>query len=194
MRDRARRARGLAKVSHLFLSGPEQEGERVTIQAAANMLEVSKGAVITYLNEGLLTRIKEVGRVYIPLDEVHALRNLMKKTEVTTATDASGGRVTTRPVVIAERGISEHLLTHSGQPENEPKYPPEYLRKTDRELESLKSEFNTLKQNLDTRAGELEDIKIELKELEEEQRKRLADCESTADALYHDISASKGVM
>ena len=48
MKDRKNQRRGLAKVSHLFLSGPEPPKEKVTIQVAARALGVSKGTIITY--------------------------------------------------------------------------------------------------------------------------------------------------
>lgn len=46
-------ARGLARVSHFFLSGREPPKEKVTIQVAAKALDVSKGTIIIYLNKGL---------------------------------------------------------------------------------------------------------------------------------------------
>ena len=82
MNDRKNQGRGLAKVSHLFLSGPEPPKEKVTIQVAARALGVSKGTIITYHNKGLLTRIKEGGRIYLSMDEVRTFggtkRNLVK--------------------------------------------------------------------------------------------------------------------
>ena len=67
--------RGLESVSHFFLSDPEPSvvKERVTIQVAARTLGVSKGTIITYLNKGVLTRIKKDGAIYIEMDEVKKL-------------------------------------------------------------------------------------------------------------------------
>jgi hypothetical protein len=73
--------RGLESVCHFFLSGPQPpvEKKKVTIQVAARTLGVSKGAVIDYLNKGLLTRIKENGRIFIEMDEVKSLANSERK-------------------------------------------------------------------------------------------------------------------
>ena len=49
--------------------------KRITIQAAAKVLGVSKGTVIQYLNNGQLTRVKEGSQVYILMDEIRALRD-----------------------------------------------------------------------------------------------------------------------
>jgi hypothetical protein len=67
--------RGLESVCHFFLSAPQTsvEKKKVTIQVAARTLGVSKGTVIDYLNRGLLTRIKENGRIFIEMDEVKGL-------------------------------------------------------------------------------------------------------------------------
>ena len=58
------------------------EKERVTIQVAARALGVSKGTIINYLNKGLLTRIKDDGRIYIEMDEVRGLADSEKKARV----------------------------------------------------------------------------------------------------------------
>ena len=82
MKDRKNQGRGLAKVSHLFLSGPEPLKEKVTIPVAARTLGVSKGTIITHLNKGLLTRIKEGGRIYVSMDEVRTLGDTKRKPQV----------------------------------------------------------------------------------------------------------------
>ncbi|MGD9037943.1 MAG: helix-turn-helix domain-containing protein, partial [Syntrophobacterales bacterium] len=79
MKNSKNHGRGLAKVSHLFLSGPESPKEKVSIQVAARELGVSKGTIITYLNTGQLTRIKEAGRIYVSMVEVRALAETKRK-------------------------------------------------------------------------------------------------------------------
>jgi predicted site-specific integrase-resolvase len=73
--------RGLESVCHFFLSAPQPSvnKKKVTIEVAARTLGVSKGTVINYLNRGLLTRIKENGRVFIELDEVKSLDDPERK-------------------------------------------------------------------------------------------------------------------
>jgi hypothetical protein len=190
MKDRKNQARGLAKVSDLFLSGPESPREKVTIQVAAKTLDVSKGTIITYLNNGLLTRIKEGDFVYIPMDEVRALRDSMKKLDVITSIDTSSERGGRRDTVTVEKDHHKRLLAHFGQPENERQYLFEHkaaLEAKDKELKSLKSGFNTLKRNLETQASELERTKAKLRELQEEQQKRLVESKSTANANNQDL-------
>ena len=81
MKGRKKQERGLESVSHFFLSAPEPsaEKERITIQVAARILGVSKGTIITYLNQGLLRRIKEDGHIYLAMDEVRSLAGSGKK-------------------------------------------------------------------------------------------------------------------
>jgi hypothetical protein len=84
MKGRKNQKRGLDSISHFFLSVPKPsvEKERVTIQVAARALGVSKGTIINYLNKGLLTRIKDDGRIYIEMDEVRGLADSEKKARV----------------------------------------------------------------------------------------------------------------
>lgn len=184
MQNKRNQARGLAKISHLFLSGPEPPREKITIRAAAKILGVSKGTVITYLNNGLLTRIKEGGGVNIPLDEVEALGDSMKELNVTTSTDIPrlDGR---RDTATAGKDSRKRILAHSGSPENEHQYRCENgaaLEAKNEELEALAFGFTALKRDLETQASELERTRVRLRELEKEQQKLLMDLKGTADA------------
>ena len=151
--------RGLESVSHFFLSDPEPSvvKERVTIQVAARTLGVSKGTIITYLNKGLLTRIKENGRIYVEMDEVRSLGEHKR--------GAAG---------LIERGQSKQPLSHFGQFEKKRQgLPAAALEAKHKELERLRSELHELRQNLQAQTGELAETKSKLRELEEEQKKRL---------------------
>ena len=190
MKDRKNQVRGIAKVSYLFLSSQKTPREKVTIREAAKALSVSKGKIITYLNRGLLTRIKDGECVYIPMDEVRTLSDSMKNLDVTTSIDTSSRRERRRNTVSVDKDDHEGLLVHFGQPENERKYMLEYkaaLEARAKELESLKSGFNTLKRDLETQVSELERIKAKLNELEKEQQKRTVDFKSTAIANNQDL-------
>ena len=81
MKGSKNQKRGLESVCHFFLSAPQPSvnKKKVTIEVAARTLGVSKGTVIDYLNRGLLTRIKENGRVFIELDEVKSLDDPERK-------------------------------------------------------------------------------------------------------------------
>lgn len=103
---------------------------KVTIQAAARTLGVSKGTVVHFLNNGKLTRIKEGSAVFVLMDEIEALLKTEKEPgvispevkaaeseAVSTAeskVDDSGGITVT-----VDRAHYEELLTRVGQLEVE---------------------------------------------------------------------------
>lgn len=190
MKDKKNRARGIAEVSHLFLSSQESPKEKVTIRLAAKALNVSKGTVITYLNKGLLTRIKKGDQVYILMDEVKALRDSMKKRDGTTSADKAINKGRKTDTVTLEKDHQKRLSANLGQPENVRRYLLEYkaaLEARDEELKSLRSGFNTLRQNLETQTSELERNKAKLRELEQQQLKRPVDLKSIATATNQDL-------
>lgn len=160
MKDRNYRARGIAKVSHLFLSSQESAKEEVTIQLAAKTLNVSKDTVITYLNKGLLTRISRGDQVYLLMDEVRALRDGMRKIDAT-----------------VEKDHYKLLSANLGQPEDLRQYLLQFKAASeaeDNELQALRSGLTTLKRHLETQASELERSKTKLRELEKTQARLFA--------------------
>ncbi len=48
--------------------------ERVTVKVACDTLSVSRKTLYRYIEKGLLSRVKEGRRVYIPMGEIRALR------------------------------------------------------------------------------------------------------------------------
>ena len=119
------------------------------------------------------------------MDEIRALRDSVKKLDVTTSIDKSSVRERRRDTVTEEKDHQKRILVHFGQPENKREYLLEYkvaLEAKNKELESLKSGFNTLKRNFETQASELERTKAKLRELEKEQQKRPVDSSRTANA------------
>jgi len=188
MKDRKNQGRGLAKVSHLFLSGPEPPKEKVTIQVAAGALGVSKGTIITYLNKGLLTRIKEGGRIYVSMDEVRALGDTNRKHQVKPSVTTSVER-NKRASVNKERDRPKRPLASFGLLEGERQYLLKCkaaLEAKDKELETLAFEVNTLTRNLKIQANELKRTETRLRELEKEQQKLLGEFKKTADANDHE--------
>ena len=157
MKDRKNQGRGLAKVSHLFLSGPEPPKEKVTIQVAARALGVSNGTIITYFNKGLLTRIKEGGRIYVSMDEVRTLGDTKKKPQVEPSITPSARR-NKRASVKKERDRPKRPSASFGLLESERQYLltcKAALEAKDKELEKLTSEVHELKQNAKIQADEL---------------------------------------
>ena len=188
MKDRKKQRRGLAKVSHLFLSGPESPKKKVTIQVAAKGLGVSKGTIITYLNKGLLTRIKEGGRIYVPMDEVRTLGDTKRKPQVKPSVSPSAER-NKRASVNKERDRPKRPLASFGLLESERQYLltcKAALEAKDKELEKLTFEVNTLKRNLKIQANELKGTETRLRELEKERQKLLGEFKKTTDANDHE--------
>ncbi len=188
MKDRKNQRRGLAKVSHLFLSGPESPKKKVTIQVAAKGLGVSKGTIITYLNKGLLTRIKEGGRIYVPMDEVRTLGDTKRKPQVKPSVSPSA-ESNKRASVNKERDRPKRPLASFGLLESERQYLltcKAALEAKDNELEKLTFEVNTLKRNLKIQANELKGTETRLRELEKERQKLLGEFKKTTDANDHE--------
>ena len=187
MKERKDQRRGLAQVSHLFLSGPEPPMEKVTIQVAARTLGVSKGTIITYLNKGQLTRIKEAGRIYVSMDEVRAFATTKRKQvklSVTTSAErnkrASVKRERDRP----KQPVANVVL------EIERKYLLKYkaaLEAKDKKLEKLTSEVAELKQNVEIRSNEWKEIQTRLRDLEKQQPEKLGEFTSTANTRQQDL-------
>ena len=182
MKDRKNQERGLAKVSHFFLSSPEPAKEKITIQVAAKTLGVSKGTIITYLNNGSLTRIREDGQIFISKDEVRALN---KKHQV----KSSLGKSNSGTSVIKNRNEVKRPLSSFGLLENEREHLlrcKAALEAKNQELEALRQEVNTLRRNVQTQANELKGTKARLSELEKGQDKRLLSFKKPTDVRDHE--------
>ena len=188
MKDRKNQGRGLAKVSHLFLSGPEPPKEKVTIQVAARTLGVSKGTIITYLNKGLLSRIKEDGRIYVSMDEVRTLGDTKRKPQVKPSVTPSAKR-NKRASVNKERDRPKRPSASFGLLESERQYLltcKAALEAKDKELEKLTSEVHELKQNAKIQANELQGTESRLRKLEKQQQKLPGEFKSTTTAHNQD--------
>jgi hypothetical protein len=192
MKGRKKQGRGLAKVSHLFLSGPEPSEppeEKVTIQVAAKTLGVTKGTIITYLNKGQLTRIKEAGRIYVAVDEVRTLGETRRKHQVKPPVTASAER-NKRASVNKERDRAKQPLASFGLLESERQYLlrcKAALEVKDKELETLSFEVQTIKRSVEIHANELKGTETRLKELEKQQQNRPGEFKSTTKAHNQDL-------
>jgi len=192
MKGRKNQGRGLARVSHLFLSGPEPPEppeEKVTIQVAAKTLGVTKGTIITYFDKGQLTRIKESGRIYVSMDEVRTLGETKTKSQVKPPATTSVER-DKRVSVNKERDRPKRPLASFGLLESERQYLlrcKAALETKDAELEKLTFEVNELKQKVEIRANEWKGTETRLRVLEKEQQKQLGKLKSTPNAHNQDL-------
>ena len=192
MKARKNQGRGLAKVSHLFLSGPEPQEppeEKVTIQVAARALGVSKGTIITYLNKGQLTRIKQSGRIYVSMDEVRALGETKRKHQVKPPVTASAER-NKRASVNKKKDKPRRPSASFGLLESERQYLLKCkaaLEDKDEALETLSFAVQTIKRNVEIQAHELKGADTRLKELEKQQQNRPGEFKSTTKAHNQDL-------
>lgn len=176
--------RGLARVSHFFLSSPGPPVQEVSIQMAAKTLGVSKGKIITYLNKGLLRRIKVDGRIYLSMDEVEALGETNKRPQVKSSvsflTQSNKSASLTR-----EKDRSRRPSASFGLLESERQYLLKCkaaLEARDNKLETLTLEVDKLRRNLEIQIREWKGTETRLKELEKEQQERLMGFKKITDA------------
>jgi len=188
MKTNKNQARGLAKVSHLFLSGPEPSKEKVTIQMAAKMLNVSKGTVVTYLNKGVLTRIKERGSIYIARDEVTELHDSGRKHLVTYGSSDSESRTEDSKQKGSCSQPHTELRQLKGAGQDVPGKGPASKHK---EIEFLEAEIFRLKQNLAAQATKLEGVKSVLERLGKKQQRELADFSKATETEEEEIEKTQ---
>ncbi|MBT8407852.1 MAG: helix-turn-helix domain-containing protein [Deltaproteobacteria bacterium] len=150
--------------------GKVSSEEKITIQAAARALGVSKGTVVHYLNNGKLTRLKEGSKVYILMDEIRALLDGKEDKSVTTpvGTSADITEATTKAeiasrsdgtIVVVDREHYEELLTRLGQLELEKQ-----------NLLVYKNSMVETKAAINDKERQLEQVKAKLLMMEEELR------------------------
>ncbi len=188
MRDRKKQGRGLARVSHYFLSGTKPSKEKVTIQVAAKTLDVSKGTIVTYLNKGLLTRIKQGGRIYISLDEVRGLREANRTPQVKSSVSTPGAS-NRKASVTDEKDVAKQPSASFGLLENERQYLLRCraaLEAQEKQSETLKFQLKKLKRNLEIQASELQGTKVKIRQLERGQQKRRVYFTKATGAHDHD--------
>ncbi len=85
--------------------------EKLTLQVAAKAFEVSVRTVQRYLDKGLLTKVKEDGKVYVYADEVRGLRQKINTTKKMTNDKISSSKAT----VTVDMSYLEGLLVQLGQ-------------------------------------------------------------------------------
>ncbi len=120
--------------------------EKVTITLAAKALKVSTKTVHRYLDKGLLTKVKEGTRVYVPMDEVRALLSGQPKID-------KSPRVHEKDKVTVDRTHYDGLLVRLGQLEANQQLLLEYragIESRDKALEQAKGNMSAQAQELTT--------------------------------------------
>jgi len=122
--------------------------DRVTIQEAARIANISRPTIYRWIEKGLLSREKDGKRAYVSLAEVQALckQGDTDDTHDDTQSVKAGSDDTNR--VTVDVTYLEGLLVRLGQLEAEKRYLLEYkagVEQKDKEIDRLKDEVNRLR-------------------------------------------------
>jgi excisionase family DNA binding protein len=115
---------------------------RVTIQEAARITNISRQTLYRWIEKGLLSREKDKNLSYVSLAEVQALCNQSDKPDVTDNVTSDNQNTQDVNRVTVDRAHYDGLLVRLGQLEAEKRYLLEYktgLEAKDRELEQARS-------------------------------------------------------
>jgi DNA-binding transcriptional MerR regulator len=132
--------------------------EKVTIKIAMKALGVSEKTIYRYLNNGLLTRIKEGHRTYIPSSEVRSLKQ--KQTESMSGHFSDNKKVVSGHISVGKESMSGQVSLSADE-----------YKKLIKENEELKQKNLLLleyKLGADQVKKELEETKQKLQEADAE--------------------------
>jgi multidrug efflux pump subunit AcrA (membrane-fusion protein) len=135
--------------------------EKVTIPLAAKALKVSTKTVHRYIEKGLLTKVKEGTRVYVPMDEIRALLSGQPKID-------KCPRVHEKDRVTVDRTHYDGLLVRLGQLEANQQLLLEYragIESRDKALEQAKGNINAQAQELAEARATITKARSELQQL-----------------------------
>jgi len=132
--------------------------EKLTLQVAAKALDVSVRTVQRYIDKGLITKIKEDGKVYVIADEIRGLRKRLETTNDMTDDRAKSDKTT----VTLDMSYLEGLLVQLGEMKEKQRLLLEYkddIRQKELSLLSKEQELTQTKAALATNAEELAEAK-----------------------------------
>lgn len=121
--------------------------EKVTVQVAAKALGVSIKTVHRYLQSGILTKIKDGQRVYIPADEIRRFKG----------TDGQTVSTEKKDTITLDLSRYDAMLTELGE-----------LRKQSQFLLEYRAEIKSKDDRIINQTLELEQTRLRLRELEVE--------------------------
>ena len=127
--------------------------EKVTVKVAAKALGLSDKTIYRYIEKGVLSRIKEGRRIYIPVSEVRNLRN------------GQGEKVSGQVLDMRKEKMSitrkeyDSLLVELGELRERNKLLLEYKLNRDQALTAKDGEIAELKQELQKAEAEIERLK-----------------------------------
>jgi hypothetical protein len=126
-------SKGLAKEGHVT-------DKKITIKAAAKILDVSTKTIQRYLTKGRLTRIKEGTRTLLLVSEVKVLQgqSLLGHGRPSLVSDKSRGTGQTRDIVTLSRERYEQVLIELGELRRQNQFFKEYKEFTLEKEESIR--------------------------------------------------------
>lgn len=154
--------------------------EKITLRVAAKALDVSVRTVQRYLDKGLITKVKENGKVYVLADEIRGLRKRLEATNDMTDDRAKSGKTT----VTLDMSYLEGLLVQLGEMKEKQRLLLEYkddIRQKEVSLLAKEQELTQTKAALATNSAELEQARATITKARSELQ-RLFEVQKDAEA------------
>jgi len=174
--------------------------EKITLQVAAKALDVSVRTVQRYIDKGLITKVKEDGKVYVMADEIRCLKKKLEATNDTTGDRAKIDKTT----ITVDMSYLEGLLVQLGEMKEKQRLLLEYkddIRQKEMSLLSKEQELTQTKAALTANSTELEQARatitkarnelqrlMEIKQDAEQKAKVVLDQQAALDAKEHELA------
>jgi DNA-binding transcriptional MerR regulator len=149
--------------------------KKVTIQEAAQTLNISRKTIYRWIDKGLISKVREENKTYVLLSEVKAIcdKGIQKETENDTEIVSKVVSDTKHDtnIVTINRQHYEGLLIRLGQLESEKRYLLEYkggLEAKDKELSTVKETLSEAEKFLAAKNKIMQQAGEKIRELEAE--------------------------
>jgi hypothetical protein len=146
--------------------------EKITLQVAAKALDISVRTVQRYIDKGLITKIKEDGKVYVIADEIRGLRKRLEATNDMTNDRAKSDKTT----VTVDMSYLEGLLVQLGEMKEKQRLLLEYkddIRQKEMSLLSKEQELTQTKAALTANSAELDQARAVISKARSELEKMI---------------------
>jgi hypothetical protein len=146
--------------------------EKITLQVAAKALDVSVRTVQRYIDKGLITKVKEDGKVYVIVDEIRGLRKKLEATNDTTGDRAKIDKTT----ITVDMSYLEGLLVQIGEMKEKQRLLLEYkddIRQREVSLLAKEQELTQTKAALAANSAELDQAKAAITKARSELQRLL---------------------
>lgn len=167
--------------------------QKLTLQVAAKALDVSVRTVQRYIDKGLITKVKEDGKVYVIADEIRGLKKKLEATNDTTDDRAKSVKTT----VTVDMSYLEGLLVQIGEMKEKQRLLLEYrddIRQKELSLLSKEQELTQTKAALTANSAELSEARATISKARNELQKLLQaqqEAEAKGKALLDQMAANE---